>query len=39
LDPVFRTEIDDLRMNPKKVGVSSGPKGEISLHFDLLVSK
>ena len=39
MDPDFRTEIEDLRINPKKVGVSSGPKGEISLHYDLLVSK
>lgn len=34
--PEFRTEVEELRKNPKKVGVSSGPKGEISLHYDLL---
>ncbi|MFT4778855.1 MAG: hypothetical protein ACJAU0_000369 [Flavobacteriales bacterium] len=39
MDPDFRTEVEELRKNPKKVGVSSGPKGEISLHYDLLVKQ
>lgn len=39
MEPDFRTEVEELRKNPKKVGVSSGPKGEISLHYDLLVKQ
>ena len=32
----FRTEIDELRMNPMKKGKTSGVKGSVTVHFDLL---